>query len=318
MDHQTAAEVIACLPRDRTLYYYYRDRYSIGLLRQLARADSPLTVAELKKSTFAPLAQKPRVKAVLANLGNDRLNEAQLALHDYDPAQTPFVLTLGTWGSEHARRWRWKQVSRRGYNLVLQLNFCQQHDHQFHRLGAERDLFCFGGHPVSPRRNTLAWARIDFDLQSGAALIEEIQSDWIREVDWLAERAAIKLARVRDPQQETGVYRLKCPLRVTLDYCRFVLEHYQSIWAEAMLWAAIHFLRDEIGLRHIYYHTVESGRLLKHIDGTLPPQSLYTDLPRRFCFNKTTELPEFIVKERRVDKVVKRHPGLRLHQIEIA
>lgn len=36
MDHQTASEVMACLPHDRTLFHYYRDRYSIGLLRHLA------------------------------------------------------------------------------------------------------------------------------------------------------------------------------------------------------------------------------------------------------------------------------------------
>ena len=55
-----------------------------------------------------------------------------------------------------------------------------------HRLlrGAERDdPFYYSGHPGRAGQNaTLAWARIDFDLGSGDALIEEIQSDRIRDV----------------------------------------------------------------------------------------------------------------------------------------
>lgn len=31
-------------------------------------------------------------------------------------------------------------------------------------------------------RDTLAWSRIDFDFDTGEALIEEIQSDWVRRV----------------------------------------------------------------------------------------------------------------------------------------
>lgn len=316
MDHQTAADVIACLPHERTLFHYYRDRYSIGLLRHLAR--SPLSVAELKRSPFASLAQKPRVKQVLAKLGGDMLAEPQLALYDYDPAQTPFVLTLGTWGSEHAQHWRHKQTSRRGYNLVLQLNFCNRHD-QFHRrLGAEDDVFSYNGHPISAHRNTLAWARLDFDWHSGTALIEEIQSDWIREVAWLMDMAQRRLARVKDDSHPTAYRKLQCPLSTTLDYCRFVLAQYQPIWAEAMLWAALHFLHNELGLRRIFYHTVESGRLLKHIDGNLPPLSLYTDLPRRFCFERTDEVPAFIARERQASATLKKHPAIWFQRIELA
>lgn len=316
MDHHTAAEVIACLPHERTLFHYYRDRYGIGLLRHLARA--PLPVAELKRSPFASLAQKPRVKEVLAKLGGEPLSEPLLALHDHDSAQTAFVLTLGTWGSSHERRWRYKQTSRRGYNLVLHLNFCNRHD-QFHRrLKADDDVFRYWGHPHSPRRNTLAWARLDFDWHSGTALIEEIQSDWIREVAWLADAAQRRLERLKDASQPTSLLGLQCPLGTTLDYCRHVLAQYQPIWAEAMLWAALHFLRNELGLRRIFYHTVESGRLLKHIDGTLPPQSLYTDLPRRFCFSRTDEAPAFIANERQASAALRKHARTQFQLIELA
>ena len=117
MDHQTATDIIACLPRDRTLFHYYRDRYSIGLLRQLARV--PLYVTELKRTPFASLAQKPRVKTVLAQLGRDQLTEMHFASHNYDPAQTPFILTLDLWGTDLNRQSRYKQTTRRGYNLLL-------------------------------------------------------------------------------------------------------------------------------------------------------------------------------------------------------
>jgi hypothetical protein len=315
MDRHTADEVLDCLPRDRTLFHYYRDRYSIGLLRQLAR--TPTTVAALKRTPFAALAQKPRVKAILAQLGGDRLHEAQLALHDYDPAQTPFVLTLDVWGSEKTDDWRYKQTSRPGYNLVLQLNFCKHHDQRFQRLGAKPDAFARYTHPNSTRRNTLAWARIDFDWASGTALIEEIQSDWIRRAAWLANLAERKLARLLDAALPTGYLGLDCSLQTTLDYCRFVRDRYQPIWAEAMLWATLDFLRNELGLSRIYYHTMDSGRLLKRIDGVLPPLSLYTDLPRKFCFDKTEQAPAFVQRERHAAKVLRRNPRTAFQRIEL-
>lgn len=315
MDHQTAVEVVACLPRHRTLFYYYRDRYSIGLLQQLAHR--PISVAELKRTPFASLAQKPRVKTVLATLGSERFTAAQIALHDYDPEQTPFILTLGLWGSDHARDWRYKQTSRRGYNLVLQLNFCNRHDQRYQRLNAQPTQFNYTGHPTAIHRNTLAWARIDFDWRTGTALIEEIQSDWIREVVWLANAAQRRLGRVQDAALPTRLMGLSCPLHTTLDYCRFVLERYQPIWAEAMLWASLDFLRNELGLRRIYYHTMESGRLLKRMNGSLPPQSLYNELPRKFCFDKTDQAPEFVARERHVSAALRKHPRTAFQRIEL-
>lgn len=54
----------------------------------------------------------------------------------------------------------------------------------YQRLGCPGSHFNYCGHPVSRQRNTLAWARLDLDLNSATALIEEIQSDWIRDVVW--------------------------------------------------------------------------------------------------------------------------------------
>jgi len=66
----------------------------------------------------------------------------------------------------------------------------QLRDRQFRRLMAPVTNCAFNGysHPVLGSkerryfRETLAWARLDVDLESGQALVEEIQSDWVRRV----------------------------------------------------------------------------------------------------------------------------------------
>lgn len=94
MDRQIIDEIIACLQGERTVYHYYRDRYGFGLLRQLSRqGGEALSVAALKKSAYAPLLNKPRIKSALARLGRDRIDEQFLAAHDHDPDQESFVLT---------------------------------------------------------------------------------------------------------------------------------------------------------------------------------------------------------------------------------
>lgn len=318
MDIATANEVRACLGTSRTLFHYYKDRYGIGLLRQFARESGNrvgVPVAAIKQSRLAPLTQKPRIKSVLAQFGGSRIDEPLLALHDYDETQIPFTLTLDTWGTERLTQWRDKQTSRPGYNLVLQLNFCREHDLAYRKLGAADGLFNYGGHPVSARRNTLAWARIDFDWRDDSALIEEIQSDWVRRVAWLSGACQRRIAGNPYIFAPTRFYRLECPLATTLHYCELILNHYRDIWAEAMLWAAIDFIYNEIGIKRIFYHSVESGRLLKNIGGSLPPQSLYTDLPRKFCFEITGDVPAFILGQGRNEKKLQRHPAAKLQKL---
>lgn len=317
MDRESADEVIACLGDERKLFTYYRDRYGIGLLCHLARYQPGglPDVAHLKQSPYAGLLQKPRLRQTLAMLGGQPLNEAFLAAHDHDEAQQVFRLGLAIWGGGSCRARSRQQTSRPGCNLVLQLNFNRRHDAHYRRLGCRDGFFNYAGHPVSRQLNTLAWARIDLDWASGTALIEEIQSDWIRDVAWLAERVASKLRRGCPPDEPTKVYRLSCPLQVAEAYCRYLLTTYQAIWDEAMLWAAISFIREELGLQRIYYHSEASGRLLKRIRGNLPPRSLYSELPRRFCFEATAEFPEFLLREPRVARELRQQPGLRLFRL---
>ncbi len=59
--------------------------------------------------------------------------------------------------------------------------------------------------------------------------------------------------------------------------CRYyesVLSSHTDIWAEAMLTAAISFIRDELGFTTIFYHDYETGKALKHIGRRGPPRSL--------------------------------------------
>jgi hypothetical protein len=317
MDHHVATEILACLQGERTVFPYFRDRYGIGLLRQLSRQLSRhrrtshgLNVADLKQSRYASLLQKPRIRAMLAGLGHQAIDEAYLALHDHDPQQTHFVLTLSTWGSEQRRERRYRQTSRPGLNLVLQLNFSAVHDRLYRTLGCPHSRFNYHAHPVSQQRNTLAWARIDLDLDSNSALIEEVQSDWIRKVARLDERVELKLANGYPDSAPVQIYGLQCSLATARAYAAHVREHYAPIWSEAMLWASIQFIRDELGLEALYYHSEQGGQLFKGINGTPPPRSLYTDLPRRFCFTPTREIPPFLSEDKEVRQVLRRNPEI--------
>ena len=73
-----------------------------------------------------------------------------------------------------------------------------------------------------------------------------------------------------------------------------------------MLAATLWFLYVELGIQRIYYHAYESGCVLKHINSTKPPRSLYTELPRKFCFEKTTQAPEFLLQDKRFYKRLKK------------
>ena len=86
-------------------------------------------------------------------------------------------------------------------------------------------------------------------------------------------------------------------------YADDVLAPYAKVWEEAMLSATIGFIHHELGLQKIYYHSFEQGALLKNIKGSKPPRSLYTRLPKQFGFQKTPEGPEFLMREKRVQKL---------------
>ena len=277
-------EILRCLPRYRTRFYYFKDRYALLLLNLASVGET--SKKDLKATPFAKLLDKNVVRQTLA-----QCRGRPLSAQDFD-AYWPlryecYFLTLGAWGS---RDGFWDQMSRKGYNLVLQLNFSSKHDEPYRRLVDPEDYrpFEFFGHPVSKGPlHTLAWSRIDIDLSRGEALIEEIQNDWIREALWARKITA----RDRGPDYYWGS---KLQNDRVIRYVDSVLRQHEAIWDEAMLSATVWFLRKEIGIRSIYYHTHETGASLKKISGRLPPRSLYTKLPRKFCFRETREAPGFL------------------------
>ena len=287
MKRDDALEIIECLPKGRTRFLYFKDRYAL-LLLSLA-VSKPVTKSELGRSAFGKLIDKPVVKSALRKHGKEILFAEVFDAHwplDYEC----YLLSLGVWGSKDRR---WDQTSRSGHNLVLQLNFSSKHDEPYRRLiDPDREHpFEFSCHPVSMGKlRTLAWSRLDIDLSSGEALIEEIQNDWIR--------YALQARKLADGERETFVY---CGLEMRKDdvirYFDSTLQPHVGFWDEAMLSAAIWFLREELGIRTIYYHTHESGAALKKITYRLPPRSLYTKLPRKFCFTETTERPCFLPRK---------------------
>ena len=136
----------------------------------------------------------------------------------------------------------------------------------------------------------MAWSRMDVDLDRGEALIEEVQNDWIREAEYERRRLERYLACTKQCN-----CRMKPYAKAALRYVNQVLAPYVSIWDQAMLSATLFFLREELGIGSIRYHTWETGNALKRIDGLgKPPRSLYSRLPRQFCFTEVSDSPELL------------------------
>ncbi len=197
--------------------------------------------------------------------------------------------------------------------LILQLNFSNQHDRAFKRfLNCDEEDFQYDCHPTSNRRNTLGWARIDVDFNTDEALIEEIQSDWLRRAISLQQRAE---RMVKAKREEILFYGQVIAITQVLNYLKALEQHYQ-LWQEALLNAAINFVFDELGIRSLYYHTYSTGTKLKRMSNCPPPKSLYTELPKRFCFATTTEAPRFLLQDKKSKRVLKALKETRWHHHE--
>ncbi len=298
MDKQLADDIVGILPQGRTCFNYYPERYAWLLLRHVVGEQT--SVAALKQSPFAALLQKPRVKAWLAQLGGSRIGVADVLAADGDPQPLCFTLSLDCWEGS--------QTTRGAANLVLQLNFDRRHDALYQALLKPQDQespFSFGCHPINERgRNTLAWARLDVDLDAGEVLIEEIQNDWLREAAAYRER----------PWRLYGIDGSQDDIRRYLDW---LLAMYRKVWAEAMLAATVWFVREELGVRRLFYHSPASNVRLKGLDPDwAPPRSIYTDLPRQFCFRSGADVPRFLAGKR--SKIARNAPLYALQLEKVA
>lgn len=299
MKYQTALDILQCLETEQTPYQYSSGDYALHLLKNLT-TNNALKINQLKNSAFAPLLQKPKVKKILSHAGNAELSPELLNCAIGDSNSIKFNITHGIWSNKECSS-RWNQTTRGKANLVLQLNWdIKRTEHFQNEINKYTPYTCYGGyyHPISKTQNTLAWARIDCDLDTGEALIEEIQSDWIRGFI----QSQIKISAIfKDPEKSS----VQTHLKSFLNKEKYTLESINTskkIWAEATLNAAINFIQKDLGITQIYYHTFESGCHLKRIDTYLPPKSLYTDLPKRFCLQPTTEIPKFLTNDRYFNK----------------
>lgn len=221
-----------------------------------------------------------------------------------------FLLTLGSWGGEN---WRWQQITRPGHNLVLQVNLHDGYRRWFADTIPSDDQWRFGsvGHPVMEHgerefyRTTLDWVRIDLDFDTDEILIEEIQTDWLREL-----RSLLRWYQLADPANEETQALIK--------YCQSLLSRLESLWDEAMLTAALWFTHEELGINTIWYHTFESGCRLKRIKGCRPPRSLYTTLPKRFCFERTMDQTEFLLHDRKIRRTMRQQPAPEWFRLQLS
>ncbi len=293
-----------CLP-EIISFPYFTGRENAWLMAHGLK--EPMRVRNLRTGAFGKLLDRPVVKPVVAATPDGLLTReafAALAKADISAAGQAgaegagaeaalserwfdFTLTFDQWGSDAV--WAWSQISRKGGNLVLQLGFPSDHARL---MGATvnrnvRKECEYVHHPVRDTGcPTLAWVRLDLDLDTGEVLIEEVQSDWLR-------RVAVRVDRLRKtaPRSRT--------LKVMERYQRELQAAYARIWPRAALLAALQVTVVEVGCRTVWMHMPNTGAALKHIRGVLPPRSLYTDLPKAFCFEPTADAPTFLERKRR-------------------
>jgi hypothetical protein len=284
-------EIMACLPQGRTIFRYGKDHYAFYLLRRAVAEGS--TVARLRQSDFAPLLEKPLVRAWLAGRGKGLIGPDDIPDPQWRQDGIPYLLSLGIWGKD-TTEWAYNQVSRRGASLVLHLNQSNFKSRALPRFMAQcgKDPFSCYYHPEAGGMHpTIAWARLDIDLERREALIEELQTDRIRFV-----QNAAKNALRSQPGELVWCRSQKVKRETVLDYWEHEMKRHAAIWDEAMLTATLDFLHREIGIRRVFYHSFEGGCFLKHIRYSKPPRSLYTTLPRRFCFQLTDEIPRMLAE----------------------
>ena len=305
MDKHLLDEVIACMPKDRTLFRYARGDYALMLLSRIV--GDGVRIGEIKRSAYGRLLSKPSVQRLLAGTGNGVVSRSVFD-YAYVEGRQDFLLTLGRWNEDCSDH---NQTSRRSGNLVLQVNFNASHDREFASVvgrSCRRD-FVTCGHPVMKVgdrryfRHTLAWVRMDIDFKTDEVLIEEVQTDWLRDAKWYLQN----LERyAKDNRRELKALVVDDKVDAAVNYVRKTLAPYFKMWDEAALTAAINFVVDELGVGRIYFHSFETGNVLKKIHYSHPPRSLYTDLPHKFCFKLTDEVPSMLAERKNIRRILKR------------
>lgn len=285
-------------------FNYFADQESLWLLAQ--RMGPSASVAALKAGPLARYLDRPMVKPVVAACGGTlaRRDLAQTARPDtavdlphsraaaagiaaaFELPWFDFEITFAGWWSGFLG-FESSQMSRPGTNLVLQLGFPQKDVEMLnYYLGTEaRRLFEYHLHPVRTEgRPTLAWVRIDIEGKS--ALIEEVQSDWLRSTEAVSK----DWERMRPHRHLTKAMAI---------YNHLVRERYETLWPRVALYAALGVLHHFVGVREVYMHQPDAGAVLKGITGRAPPRSLYSQLPKSFGFRPTNDVPPLLGRRHR-------------------
>lgn len=305
MKSQLLDEVIACLPSGKTHFRYFKGAYAPKLLALLLPEEANLH--QLKQSRFKHLLSHQIMKPVVALCGDGLIKRWQLDAVWREPSHA-FLLSVSRWGSQYNRSWY--QTSRHGENLVLQLNLSNEHRRRFQKAidpsGEWGINGRYPGHPVQQVKNnpsfrdTLAWSRIDIDFDNNEALIEEIQSDGVRNVKLWAQRYA------------------NCGCKACINRLTFCKQFsvYSKVWSEAMLMATIDFIKQELGIERIFMHTDRSGWQIKKMDEAWrAPKSLYSDLPKKFAFKRTWAAPEFLLQTKSYQQLIRQQPDIDFYQL---
>ncbi len=306
MKQEELSEVLDCLGNERTLFYYFKDRYCLDLIGwYMDKTKSrSLLIRDLNKSGLKNILQKPVMREIIKNCGHGFLTKEIIKafwFHDF----LTFTLTLDHWGEGDRG---YDQTSRNQKNLVLQLNFDNKHTSEYQRLLKPDDHYgpfeCWC-HPVrQDAKKTMSWVRMDFDFTTNEALIEEVQNDWLRQANGGLTRVKKSLSRKSTLKPGDIVSGIHCEYKDLEYYVEEVLKPYRKLWAEASMLAAIQFIRNELGINTIYYHSFSTGNKLKKVYG-LPPRSMYTQLPKKFGFELTEEAPEFLARDKHAKRYIK-------------
>jgi hypothetical protein len=282
-------------------FAYQKGDYALQLLLLTIGGGRP--IGALRQSRFGRLLEKPELRPVLARAPG--ILKPSHLLAALAAERESFSLTLERWGSPVCRyrsyHSPYHQTSRPGHNLVVQLNFPRVHDRAYRALvePTGEHPFMFTDHPARDSEPfTLAWVRLDVDTEAGEVLIEEVQCDWVRNSRYFGEAAAGWL-EAGEPASLAFESELGGTAPRVLSYLERTLAPYAALWAECALAAALAFVYERLALRRVFFHTYDSGRLMKGLRSA-PPRSLYTDLPRQFCFLETDEPPRAFRRDKRV------------------
>ena len=316
MKREEVKEVLECLGDERRVFHYFRDRYCFDLIEfEMDRQNcQSMKVSALKAGSLSRYLQKPVVAKALKHCANGVVSKQDLQSM-WPQDLLPFSVSLSRWGEADRG---WDQTSRNQCNLVLQLNFDGKHDEQYRRLIKPDDecgpFECWGHPVVKGRRKTMSWVRMDVDFTTNEVLIEEIQSDWFRNA--AGALARVKTRRVKKPslKPKEVYWEILGDFEGLEAYVEQTLAPYRKIWAEASMLAALRFIRDELGISTVYYHSFDTGKKLKGVCGS-PPRSMYTQLPKQFGFKETSEVPVFLARDkfsRRCIKAIKSPSWFRL------